>query len=253
MDKALLNKSIDEMVDMLFAEDSLNKGALDIKNDAKTTADAALAAAPTAQNDEARGAGRPKQISDVPAKDEDGKRDGQYDATIASAQAASDVAEASQVKEPAKMKKSVEVSEDEYAQFQAFRKSQEDAKVEELKKAEVAKTEALIKSVVEKVAGKYESEISDLKKSLNEQTALVKAMAAQPARAKSVTGIEALEKSAEGGAKAESFTKSEVLDAAEELVKKGQLTVDQVIQLENTGYIYEANARQALEKYLNSK
>ena len=122
--KDLLTKSIDELVDQLFAEDALNKSALDIKQDAKTTADAVVNQAPSAQNDDARGAGRPKQISDVPAKDEDGKRDGSYDASITSAQAASDVPEASQVKEPAKMKKSVEISEEDYAQFEAFKKAE---------------------------------------------------------------------------------------------------------------------------------
>lgn len=250
----LLNKSIDELVDQLLSEDSLTKSALDIKNDSKTTADAAVNQAPSLQNDDARGAGRPKQISDVPNKDEDGKRDGQFDASIASAQAASDVSEASQVKEPAKMKKSVEITEAEFAEFQDFKKSQETQKIEALKKAEFDKTEALIKSVVEKVSSKYEAKVEKLEKSLSESNALIKSMAAQPVRAKSITGIEALEKSVDRtNAQQETFSKSEVLDAAEECMNKGLITLEQVIELENHGAVYDKSARIHIERQLSSR
>ena len=64
-----LNKSIDSLIDDLFT-DTVEKGdALNIAGDAKTTADAAIAAAPKMQDDAARGAGRPAQISDVPNTD----------------------------------------------------------------------------------------------------------------------------------------------------------------------------------------
>lgn len=268
----MLTKSIDELVDALLTEETIAKGDsfLDIKQDAKTTADAVVNQAPALQDDASRGAGRPKQISDVPKKDEDGSRNGQYDASITEAGKEEDQPEADQVKEmnqikntaptasgkpaSAPFKKSVEVEESEYAEFLAFKKSQEDKKVEELRKAEDSKVETLIKSAVTAVAKKYESEISELRKSAAESERLLKAIAGRPQRSKSVTGIEALEKSFEKSeSEKTSFTKSEILDAAEELVKAGKLSSDHVVELEMTGRVYDKNARAIIENYMAKK
>ena len=81
MSKEAMNKSIDAMIDELFTEAPVEK-SIDISKDAKTTADAAVNQAPKGQDDDKRGAGRPKQISDVPKTDTDGKRDGKYDDDI---------------------------------------------------------------------------------------------------------------------------------------------------------------------------
>lgn len=253
----LLTKSIDELVDALMTEsETVAKAdsALDIKKDAKTTADAALKDLPAMQDDASRGAGRPKQISDVPSKDQDGKRDGQYDASITTPGKEEDQPEADQVKEQNQIKK-CEVDEAEYAEFQAFKKSQAEKKVEELKKAEDAKIETLIKSAVAQTSKKYETEISELRKSAAETEKLLKSIASRPQRSKSVTGIEALEKSFDKSVETgkESFSKSEMLDGAEELVKAGKLNVDHVIELENNGYIYDKNARATLEAYMAKK
>lgn len=274
----LLTKSIDELVDQLLVEEEKISKAdsfLDLKQDAKTTADAVVSQAPTMQDDASRGAGRPKQISDVPKTDEDGKRNGQYDASISSASSEEDQPEADQVKEmnqvkntattssgtpaSAPFKKSFEVNEAEYAEFQAFKKSQADKQAEELKKSETEKLGALIKSAVTEATSSltksYETEIASLRKSAAESERLLKAIANRPQRAKSVTGIEALEKSMDPSTSSgkESFSKSEVLDAAEELAKSGKISSDYVVELEMTGRVFDKNVRTMIENHLAKK
>lgn len=268
-----LTKSIDSLIDDLFAEPVVKAAEnFEVANAAKTTADAAIAAAPKMQDDASRGAGRPKQISDVPANDEDGKRDGQYDASIATAigeeepeetkkqikaidqtSAAGHKGEGPKMKDP-RLSKSDEA---EYAEFLAFKKSQAEAKEQEvLKKAEdlkKAELETLVKSAVASAIGPVKKENEDLRKSLGESQALIKAMAGQPQRAKSVTGIEALEKSSHEAVGPQEFTKSEKLDAAERLVMKKALPMDAVIELENTGTVFNKEWQRSIEAELQKQ
>lgn len=281
-----LNKSIDALLDEVFS-DSIEKGSpLDIAGDSKTTADAAVNQAPKGQDDASRGAGRPKQISDVPGNDQDGKRDGQYDASIASGSgemepdeakkqakavdqcsSAGHMASGASAPKVAPFKKSdgSDLTEADFRAFENFQKSQkeaaEKAKAEELRKSEDLRkaeskreTEALIKSAVEAATAKSSKENEELRKSLQETQALVKAMAAQPMPAKSITNIQALEKSERPEDKGqETFTKSEILDAAVELVMKGQIPDVTVSEIEMTGRVHSADARAKIEKYLASK
>lgn len=254
-----LKKSIDAMIDELFTEEENVEKSIDIAKDAKTTADAAVNAAPKGQDDEKRGAGRPKQISDVPKVDEDGKRAGNYDADIKERDGKEDENEEAkkQAKEKNQVKKSEEpvveeiLTKSEKEELEAFR-AEKQAKETELKKAEVKKEqEDLIKSVIDQTASRYEAKIENLQKSLNEQVKLVKAVANAPQRAKSVTNINALEKSSNNEkAAANSFTKSEMLDVADKLFKSGKLRDTHVIELENNGFIYDENARKTLEDEL---
>ncbi len=271
-----LTKSIDSLIDGLFSEDVAKADHLNVAGDAKTTADAAIASAPKAQNDDARGAGRPKQISDVPENDEDGKRDGQYDGSIASAQGEEENPEAKKqarsidqttsagrMGEAPKMK-DPRLTKSDYEELEAFRKSKAEAeskaeelrKSEELKKAEdlkKAELETLVKSAIASAIAPLKQENEELKKSLNESAALVKAMAGQPQRSKSVTGIEALEKSSPEHVGPQEFTKSEKLDAAERLVMKKALPMEAVVELENTGTVYRKDWQQAIEAELQKQ
>lgn len=262
MSKENLTKSIDAEIDRLFAVEK----SLDVASMASTKADEAVNKAPKSEKDEARGAGRPKQISDVPQNDMDGKRDGDYDGSIAAKQKEDEPSETDQVKTSdqtkgeqkkdaggAGMAKSV--SEAEYAEFQAFKKAQaEKAKNEELRKAvEVQKD--LIKSAVKEAVGTVIKENEELKKSLQETQELVKAMAERPQRRKSVEGIQALEKAQVQEEGPATFSKSEMLDVAEELVMKKSMTFrdEHLIELENTGFIYDRTAREALEAELKKR
>lgn len=275
-----LTKSIDALLDEVFS-DEVSK-SIDIAGDSKTTADAAIASAPAMQDDASRGAGRPKQISDVPKTDQDGKRDGQYDASIATAHGEEENEEAKkQAKSidqtttaghmagkpaapktaPFKKSDGTELSDEEVKEFEEFRKSKaaaaEKAKqAEDLKKAESVKKEQedLVKSAVAAATAKFQKENDELKKSFNETQALIKAMAAQPRQAKSITGIEALEKSTAPEDKTqETFSKSDILDAAFELAKSGKIPAEAVSEIEMTGRCADAGIRQKIEKQLEGK
>jgi hypothetical protein len=271
-----LNKSIDTLIDDLFAEPVVKSDNLDVAGASKTTADAAIASAPKAQDDKSRGAGRPKEISDVPNVDEDGKRDGQYDASIASAQAedeneeakkqaksidqttsAGRMGEAKKMTDPRLTKSEAEelaefrkAKADQEAQAEQLRKSEEIKKSEDLKKAEL---ETLAKSAVAAAIEPVKKENETLKKSLAESATLIKAMAGQPQRSKSVTGIDALEKSTPEGQGQTEFTKSEKLDAAERLAMKKSIPMDAVIELENTGTVFNPQHRALIEAELQKQ
>lgn len=274
-----LNKSIDLLIEEIFAEPVQKSEDLNVAGAAKTTADAALASVPAMQDDASRGAGRPKQISDVPKNDEDGKRDGSYDASISQDQKEDENEEAKKqaksidqtskqgrMGEGPKMsdprvppfKKSI--TEEEYAEFEAFKKAkaekEEQGKQEELKKAEdlkKAELQNLVKSAVEEAIQPVKKENEELKKSLSESQALIKAMAGQPQRSKSVTGIEALEKSQPEHSGPQEFTKSEKLDAAEFLVKAKKLPMEAVIELENTNTVYNKEWQKLIEVELQKR
>lgn len=272
-----LNKSIDALLDELFVEEENVEKSIDLAGDSKTLADQAVSQAPSSQDDASRGAGRPKQISDVPKVDQDGARAKEYDGAISEQGKEQDQEEADQVKEmnqvkeggraggsaalktaPFKKSNGEEISDKEWEEFQAFKKSQEEAKVEELKKAKKQEQEDLIKAVVEKTASRYIGEISELKKSLNEQKELVKSFASRPRQSKTITNVEAIEKSFDGGnqPQQESFTKSEMLDAAESLALNKSVqsfNEEHLIELENNGYIYDPVARKTLENFLQNK
>lgn len=264
-----LIKSIDAQIDALFAEDEAEveevvKADM-IKDDkpAKTTADAAVGKAPKGEKDESRGAGRPKQISGIPQTDTDGKRSGEYDGDITEKKTEKDgkKAEDSQTEPPADMKKSL--SESEWAEFEAFKKAKAEAAQEEnLRKARAEQTDLIksavleaIKPVQEKLA-EAKAENEELKKSLTEQGDLIKSMANKPQRSKAITNVNSLEKSFGGNGQAkgsEKLSKSELLDIAEDLVKSKAISVDQAIELEQTGYIYEPDARQVFENEVRKR
>lgn len=281
-----LNKSIDALLDEVFSEVVEKGSPLDLASDNKTTADAVMSQVPGSQKDESRGAGRPKQISDVPQNDMDGRRDSQYDASITENDGKEDepeeakkqskavdqvskeghMAQSPKAPQSRPFKKSedgtsVELSEKEYAEFQAFKKSQVEAaekakQTEELKKAESVKKEQeeLVKSAIAKATDALRKENDDLRKSVSETNALIKAMASQPVRSKSITGIDVLEKGTSDENKApETFSKSEILDAAFELAKSGKISDTIVAEIEMTNRCSDAESRAKIEKYLEGK
>ncbi len=267
MSKTNLTKSIDEMIDDIFAksEDASN---LNVASLASTKADEVANKAPKAESDASRGAGRPEQISDVPNVDQDGKRAGKYDSDIAKKQAEEEAEEAKKQadknrsdqtmgrQEKDQMPVAKSLSAQEWEEFQAFKKAQsQKAQEEQLRKAQEQNRD-LIKSAVKEATASFAKENEALRKSLNETQELVKAMAERPQRRKSVDGIQALEKSqADGDKGQQSFSKSEMLDVAEELVmKKAEGFKDEhLIELENTGFIFNKQARTVLETALKNR
>lgn len=272
-----LTKSIDALVEDFFAEsETVEKASenFEVANANKTTADAVVNAAPKMENDESRGAGRPKDDHDVPSEDEDGNKAKGYDAVqkeqgeeenAEAKKQASSVSQTSEkghfgtkpsMKDP-RLSKSL--TDEEYAEYQAFKKAQveskEKAQQEELKKAEeLKKVEQtnLIKAAVESALGIVRKENEELKKAMTEQGALIKAMASQPRQAKSVTSIEVLEKSQEvvPGQGGGTFSKAEILDAAEALMKAGKISMNEVIEIDNCGTVFNAQTRKLIEQKL---
>lgn len=264
-----LNKSIDSLLDQYFADEESVEKSIDIAKDSEKTADEAVAKAPAMQKDEARNAGRSKDIHDQPQRDNDGQRSKDYDSAITENEDQEDepeetdqspaIDQASEGKGRMKssglapkmkpFKKSEEIDDEEWTAFQEFKKSQAKAEQEEELKKARQEQEDLIKSAVEAATSKQQEEISDLKKSLEESNALIKAMASQPQKPKSVTNVSALEKSQEG-VERDSFSKSEMLDAAEDLAKSKTIPADVVVELEMTGYVANPQYRQEIERKL---
>jgi hypothetical protein len=239
-----LNISIDALIDDLFAE-PVEKSMIKDANPAKETADEATKQAPKSEKDEARGEGRPKQISDVPQTDEDGKRSGEYDGTIAAPQADAKKKEDSQVEAPEHMKKSV--TDAEWEEYQALKKAKTDKEAAEtLQKARKEQAD-LIKSAVTEAIASVKTENEDLRKALKEQGELIKAMANKPQKSKAVTNVNAVEKF-EKSRSVDTFSKAELLDIAEDLYKSKKLDMEHVIELDNNGFIFDDQARALVER-----
>lgn len=243
-----LTKLIDSKIDELFAksESTMMKD----QKPAKETADEAMKQVPKAEKDEARGAGRPEQISSIPQTDTDGSRSGEYDADVAKKQEDAKKKEDSQVEVPSQMKKSL--TDAEYEEFQILKAEKAaKAQAETLEKARRETTDLIKSAVSEAVAAvkaEHAKEVEALRKSSQETADLVKSMANKPQKSKSITAmnVAAVEKfqKSEGS---NTLSKSEVLDIAEELVKSKHLSMESVIELENTGFIYDPEARRVLE------
>lgn len=267
--KKELTSVIDSLVDEYFGKSSEN---FEVAPAAKTTADKVMAEVPGSQDDAARGAGRPKDDHDVPKTDTDGNAAKGYDAVQAGqaevenpeakqAGAATQISgegrlgEKKHMTDP-RLSKSLE-EDPEYKEFLAFKKAkkeQEDLKkADDLKKAQTD----LIKSAVEQALTPYKKENEDLRKAFQQQSDLLKAIAGQPREAKSITSIDVVEKSLDPSGQprkeAGEFTRKEKLDAAEALVMKKSLPADAVIELENTGTVYNAEWRRLIEEELQKQ
>lgn len=270
-----LTKSIDALAEEFFAEPVVKASEnFEVATASKTTADKVMAEVPGSEDDAARGAGRPKDDHDVPKTDKDGNPAKGYEAVQKdqpeeqNPEAAKQAPSISQVSDKGHLSQGPKSSHDprgpmfkaeEYVEYQELKKAKavaDAAKVQEdLKKAEDLKkveTANLIKSAVESALGPVRKENEELRKTMAEQSALVKAMAAQPRPAKSVTNIEVLEKAQEKvpGRGGEAFTKSEVLDAAEALYKAKQIPMEAVIEIDNTGTVLNPQIRAMIEKKL---
>lgn len=272
-----LNKSIETFIDELFTEPVKKGENFEVAPAAKTTADKVMSEVPGSQDDKSRGAGRPDDDHDVPKTDQDGNPAKGYDAVQkeqpeeenpeakkqsgASTQISSEGrlgGDKPGMKDP-RLSKSL--TDEEFAEYQELKKAKEaEAKKakeqEDLKKAETARKaqEDLIKSAVEASLSPLRKENEELKKSFAQQSALLKAIAGQPVQAKSITGIDAINKASDPDLNGpREFTRQEKLDAAERLVKSNKLPVDAVIELENTHTLYNPQWRALVEQELEKQ
>jgi len=250
-----MNKSIDSMIDELFG-DKIEK-AIETAKDAKATADEVLKDLPKCEDDSKR-EDRPAQISEIPKVDMDGKRDGDYDQDITEKQ------KEEESKEVKDQSNAVVLNKSEKEELELLRKEKMERE-KEIKKAETERErDELIKAIVEKtttqtslkydtIVNEMKKAIEDLKKTNEDQSKLIKSFAKIPSKPKSITSIEALEKSANVSSKSEFFSKSEIMDVAESLVKSKKLKAEHLIELENCGNIFDTEAKSILENELMKK
>lgn len=250
MSELTKSQQIDALIDELFSED-VEKSMIKDAPPQKETADEALKDKDVKweDDDKRKDAGRPRQISDVPKVDTDGKRANDYDSQVAAKNEDAKKKEDDQVAPPKEMKKGF--LDEEYKEYQALKKAQAEQKhLEELRKAREDQSD-LIKSAVLEATSEIRNENLQLRKAMEEQSDLIKAMANKPQRKRSITNMTALEKSHGGGVPSDAPSAQEMkaiaLDVGESLVKSKRLTVEHVVELENTGYIFDPEARQILE------
>ncbi len=272
-----LNKSVDDLIEEFFVESTVVKSGdpLNIAGDAKTTADAALASTPGSENDN-NNPGRPRQQHTV---SEGG--DASYDGQIASPQSEEENEEAkkqsgasTQISEQGRTASNPSSSNDprgpmfksqaEWDEYQTLKnekqaqlkKAEDNKKADDLKKSEdlrkVEQQQIIQKAVTDAIVP-IQKQNEELKKSVESQAKIIKAMSLQPVSAKSITSIEALEKSQDPSSTVNGpteFSKSEKLDAAERLVMKKSLPMEAVVELENTGTLYNPAWRALVEQEL---
>lgn len=251
-----LNKSIDALLDELFkgpkpekieiAEKKVsNETPMEAKKPAMTS-DEGLEGVDAGEEESDGENGRPKDPSNMSHRDADGASHLDYDSSITSP--AKKVPNET-TNSPA-LKKSFQVSEEDY---ELLRKAKAAQQAEALRKVRDEQTN-LIKSAVQEAISPLKAENEALRKSISEQEALLKSMAKKPRQQKSISTVAVLEKSFAGNDESaprqEAFSKSEMLDAAERLMKSKVFSLNDVIELDDTGYIYDAGKRRALEEEL---
>lgn len=273
MNKESLEKSIDSLIEAMLLEKSedvmdalVGKPVHDDEQNpqdpkaAKTTADAALPPE-TATEHEGRG-GRPAEVHEIREEQGDSNEEdvGQgkktkeakgYDAVQSEAKEVHPETTVSHnpAGDHADMNKGVLISKEDYA---FLVKAKEMVKARQLKKSQ-EKQESLVKSMIAKETEGLVRVNSALAKKLEETTNLLKSLGSRPRQSKSITSASALEKSfsdARTQDEQTEFTKAQKLDAAESLMKSGEISMNDVIELENTGFIYDPRKRAAVERKL---
>lgn len=256
MDQEKLTK-IDALIDQMFSK-SESPVVPEPKKDGKNPQTPELAEKvrtadegekPEEGEDEKEGTrGRPKDPSNMDERDASGESHLNYPESVSSP-AMTPPNETTVAKSD-----KIEVSKED---FELLQKAKSDREAEVLKKAK-DEQRSLIKSVVLEATKEIRSENAELKKSLNDTQEMLKKALKQPKVQKSISSVNALEKSFGGNSpdskdESKTFSKSEMLDAAEVLVKSGKLPVEAAIELEDTGSVFNPSYRAAIEQELARK
>lgn len=248
--KDAIHEIIDEKPKAAKADSPNNKSA--------TTADEDLDSGEKVEEDDEAGKkrGRSKDISSWEDRGKDGDTSNrQYDRDITSPAQDPSKPEDSQVQAPAHISKSEEdtvtISKEEY---ELFKKSLEEKAAKEqeeaLQKAKQEQTD-LIKSAVSEAT-------ADLREKLEKANATIEKLAAKPKQRQSIESVVALEKGgyapdAQSG-KVETFSKSEILDAAQALFEEGKLNrIEDIIEIETTGVSNNPEVRRLVENKLRNR
>lgn len=234
MSEETLNKSIDAEIDAFYARELAKAAPLVIK------ADDAVAAAPKPESSK-KDKNRPKTTNEVPETDEDGNHAAGFD-VVQSKQSEEQDEPGKKIKVPAEMKKStVEISVEDFAKFQALCKAESEQHAESLRKSNLLE----LKAAMQEALAPIQAENAELRKSIANLEATSKAVSNKPQTPRAVDAqpVERFSKSNQG-----SVSKEQLMDIAEGLFKSGHIQGEQLIELERSGYIYDANARATLER-----
>jgi chemotaxis protein histidine kinase CheA len=271
MDKLNLDQTINDMLNALFSEEE-NISEVEaseetvekaVNSESSTPADADKLKVEEAEKVETDREDFPEQINSFDEKT--GKiKDKEYK-KIAPKKEAEKTEEAEQVS-AVSMKKSYEISEEEYALFTELKAAKEnEAKEAEMKKAHEEKAD-LVKSIIESAVAEFRKENEELKKSLEATQATIAKMAAQPKEPKCIVDVlEPVEKSQAEVTSRETLSKAEMQEVANELaINKSvpEFEIEHATQVERclfgkdgiSGLSYlDPNARRAFETALKRK
>lgn len=193
--------------------------------------------------------GRPKDPSNMDHRDADGASGMDYPSAVSSS--SSEPAHETTVAKSDK----IEISKEDFEILQKAKKDREEEVMRKAKQEQADLIKSVVASAVAEATKPLREENSKLSKKLDDAGKILTAIRKQPRQQKSITKVGAIEKSFGGDQSEEqtTFSKAEMLDAAEELVKSKKITVEQAIELENNGYIFDPNARRALEQHLKKQ
>lgn len=140
------------------------------------------------------------------------------------------------------------------ADYELLREAKRRAREESMQKAKKEQAD-LMKSVVSSEIAALKGENEELRKSMKETLDLLKNISRVPQPRKSIATAQVLEKSFGGMSPQDSktFTKAEMLDAAEALMKSNTIPVEAVIELERSGTVSRPDYRKAIESQLLKK
>ena len=148
-----------------------------------------------------------------------------------------------------KVKKGFLISKSDYELLLRAKKMMQKRELEKSMKMQ----ETLIKSVVSNELQSLKHENEELKKMIKETNSMMKSFGSRPQERKSVANVTALNKSFVNRDEIESpqqFSKSEILDATERLVKSGALPVNALIEIERSKHIENPMHRKLIEREL---
>ena len=260
MEQKDLEKAVDKIVEDLFTENE-EKKPLEKGMEGNPPVSPDSAPAPEASKDETARADFPAQINSFDEKT--GKiKDKEFKAVQQPGADQEKTPEANQV--PAVgMKKSVEVSAEDYDFLQKAKKAQEE---EVMKKARQDQVD-MIKSAVSEAMARILKENQELKKSMGETKDMVSKIASQPKQPKAITDVlEPINKSQEAAPAegVEPMNKAMIQEVANELAKSRdvpEFAIEHAIEVERSfqhpqipdGYIGDQFAMQALKTALLRK
>lgn len=237
----------DEAVEKAVKKDPMNTGGSKGKAD-----DGEQPKKPKDEEDGERG--RPKDPSKMSSRDSQGDAKMEYDKDVASPakKPSHETTVAKSEKDEKEDSETREISKEDYEFLQKAKKKDKEEQLQKMQKEQID----LMKSAMVDVIKPIEERLEKSEKENSELKELVKSISNKPRSRKSIANIQAIEKgfgANEDSETPETFSKSEKIDAAEELFKKGHMRMEDVTEVEMTGTLEDPRKRALVEQQLSGK